>query len=117
MPLTDGQQTGELPLTACVRLQRHCVVAGDFGQPAFQLVDQLSVTDSLIFRSERMNVGKFGPGNGLHLSSGVELHGATAERDHGAVEGEIAVRQPPQPTQHLVFAAVEMEVGVGHELA
>ena len=63
-----------------------------------------------------MHVGKAGPGQRHHLRRGVELHGAGAERNHGAVEREIAVRQPAQIAQHLRFRAVLDENGMSHEL-
>ena len=48
----------------------------DLNTQTFQLVDQLKVALGLLERRERMDVGELGPGHRLHLSGGVELHGA-----------------------------------------
>ena len=43
MVAADRQQPGELALAAGVRLQRDGVVAGDLGEPALELPDELEV--------------------------------------------------------------------------
>ena len=44
----DREQARVLALRAGVRLQRHRVVAGDLGEPAFEVVDQLEVAADLL---------------------------------------------------------------------
>ena len=109
----DRQQPGELALAAGVGLDADGVVAGDLGQPVLELGDQLAETGRVVVRRERMEVGELGPGDRLHLRGGVELHRAGAERDHGAVEGEVAIGEAAQVAQHLVLGAVAVE----HRLA
>jgi hypothetical protein len=98
----DRQQPGELTLRAGVGLQRDRVVAGDVAQPAAQLSTSARMPLGLLARREGVDLGELGPGDRLHLGRGVELHRARPERDHPAVEGEVAVGQPPQIAQHRV---------------
>ena len=51
-----------------------------------------------------MDVGQLGPAHGLHLYGGVELHRARAERDHRAVEGDVAVYEPAHVAHQLGLA-------------
>ncbi len=87
----DREQAGELALAARVRLQRDGVVAGHVGEPALELVDQLEGPGDVGRGRERVEGRELGPGDGLHLGGGVELHRARAERDHPAVERVVAV--------------------------
>ncbi len=111
----DGQQTGVLALAAGVGLERHGGVARDLHQHRLQLADEGAVAGGLVGRGEGVDAGQLGPRDRFHLGRGVELHGAAAERDHRTVEGQIPVGQAAQPPQHLVLAAVAVEVGVGQE--
>ena len=53
--LADREQARVLALRAGVRLQRHRVVAGDLGEPALEIVEQLEVALRLVDRRERMD--------------------------------------------------------------
>ncbi len=114
--LVDREQSGELALRAGVRLQRHRVVAGDLGEPALQVGEQLGVARELLGRGERVDVREAGIGHRLHLGGRVELHRAGAERDHAAVEGVVTVGELPQVAQHRRLGAVRVEDRVGEEL-
>ena len=109
----DREQPGQLALRAGVRLHRDPVVAGRLGQPLLQLVDQLAVARGVLGRRERVQVGEAGHRDRLHLGGGVELHRARPERDHAAVEGVVARREPPQVAQHLRLGAMCREDLVG----
>ena len=109
----DRQQAGQLALRPGVRLQRHGVVAGDLAQPAAQLVDQAADAAGLLVRRERVHLGELGPGHRHHLGGRVELHRARAERDHAAVEGEVAVGEAAQVAQHRGLGVVGREHRVG----
>ena len=98
--VADGEQAGELTLRAGVGLQRHLVVAGDLRQPVLERVGQLGVSTGLVGRRERVQRCEAGLADRLHLRGRVQLHGAGAERDHRAVECEVAVGQQPQVAQH-----------------
>ena len=111
----DRQQPGELPLRAGVGLQRDRVVAGDLGQPALEVVDDREVAGGLIQRRERVDAGELRPGDRLHLGGGVELHRAGPERDHRAVQGEVAVGEPAQVAHHRGLGVVRGEDRVGQE--
>ena len=105
----DGQQPGELALRAGVGLDRDPVVAGDLGQPALELVDELAVAGGVLGRREGVQVGEAGQADRLHLGGGVELHRARAERDHAAVQRVVAGREAAQVAQHLGLAVVGAE--------
>ena len=57
------------------------------------------------------------PGHRHHLGGGVELHRAGAERDHGAVEREIAVGELAHVAQQLGLRAMIVEDRMGQERA
>ena len=107
--LADREQARELALGAGVRLQRDRVVARDRAQPALEVVDQRDVAVGLVERRERMDRRELGPGDGLHLGRRVELHRARAERDHRAIERDVAARERAQVAQHLRLGAVRAE--------
>ena len=102
----DGQQAGELALGSGVRLDGDLVVAGDLGQLGFEVLDQFAPAGGLGFRGEGVDGGELRPGDGFHLGGGVQLHGARAQRDHGAVQGEVAVREAADVAQQLGLGAV-----------
>ena len=62
-----------------------------------------------------MDVGELRPGDGEHLGGGVELHGAGAERNHGAVEGEIAVGEAAHVAKDFGLGVVLVEDGMGED--
>ena len=87
------EEAGELTLRTRVGLQRHRVVPGDLAQRGFEVGEQLGVARGLVGGREGVHVGELGPRDRHHLGGRVELHGAGPERDHRAVEREIAVGQ------------------------
>jgi hypothetical protein len=89
--LQDRQQARVLALAAGVRLQADRRKSRDLGQPRRQLAEQLPVALGLVERRERVQRGELRPGDRQHLGGGVELHGARAERDHGAIERQVLV--------------------------
>ncbi len=111
----DREQPGELALRPGVRLQRHGVVPGDLDEPGLERADQLEVAVGLVERRERVDAGELDPGDRLHLRRRVELHRARAERDHRAVEGDVAITEPADVAQHRRLAAVRGEDRVGEE--
>ena len=112
----DREQARELALRAGVGLEGDGVVAGDLAQPRRQVVDEGADALGLLRRRERVEVGELRPGDRLHLRGGVELHGARAERDHAAVEREVAVGEAAQVAQHRRLGVVRVEDRVGEEL-
>ena len=112
----DREQPGELSLRAGVRLQRDGVVAGDRAQPALEVADQRDVPVGLVERRERVDRRELGPRHGLHLGRRVELHRAGAERDHRAVERDVAPRERAEIAQHLRLGAVRAEDRVREEV-
>ena len=109
----DRHQPGELPLAARVGLQADPVVAGDLGQPVAQLGDQFGVAGRGRRVDERVQAGEARVADRLHRCRGVELHGAGAQRDHAAVEREVAVGEGAKVAHQLGLAAV----GVEHRVA
>ena len=63
-----------------------------------------------------MDVGELRPRDGDHLRRGVQLHRARPERDHRAVECQVAVAQPTEIPEHLVLAVVAVEHRLREEL-
>ncbi len=108
----NRQQTGVFPLGASIGLQADAGIAGGRAQPGAQLCVQLGIARALRRRRKRVDVGKFGPGDGNHLAGGVELHGATAQRNHAAVQRQILVRQHADVAQHAGFGVVGVEYRV-----
>ena len=51
--------------------------------------------------AKRMQIAKLGPGDRDHFGRGVELHRARAQRDHRAVERQVAVGQTAQIAQSI----------------
>ena len=109
----NGEQPGVFALRARVRLHRDGVVSGDLAQLRRQIVDQFLVPERLIGRCERMHLGKFRPRDGQHLGGRVQFHGARPQRNHRAVEGQIAVSEAAHIARHLAFGPIHMEDRVG----
>ena len=115
--LADREQARVLALRAGVGLQRHRVVAGDLARASAR--GRRSARGSRAAWSSGANGwmrAELGPRDRLHLGGRVELHRARAERDHRAVEREVAVGEPAQVAQHLVLGAVRVEHRVREEL-
>ena len=111
----DREQPGIFALRAGIRLQRDRVIAGDVAQPFFQPGKQRVIAAGLIGRRERMQAAELGPGQRDHLGGRVQLHGAGAERDHRAVEREVAVGELAHVAQQLGLGAVRVEYRVGEK--
>ncbi|MNF93002.1 hypothetical protein D3C84_756620 [compost metagenome] len=90
-------------------MQRDRVVAGGGAEHRFQLVGQLLVAGALLGRGERVQGAEFGPGHRDHFAGGVEFHGARAQRDHGAIQGQVLVRQFAQVAHQLGFRVITVE--------
>ena len=110
----DGEESGQLALAPGVGLHGHLGVAGGLSQPCLQVVDQFEVAGSSRRGRQGMDVGEAPQPDRFHLGRRVELHGARTERDHAAVEREVAIRQTAQVAQHRRLGAVLREDGV-HE--
>ncbi|KZX20287.1 hypothetical protein ACH61_02610 [Rathayibacter tanaceti] len=115
VPAADRQEPGELPLRAGVGLERDRVVAGEVGQPPLQLVDQRERALHVGLGRERVQVRELGPADRLHLSGGVELHRAGAERDHAAVQRVVGIGEALEEAHHRRLAVVAAEDGVHEE--
>ncbi|KAG1535162.1 hypothetical protein G6F50_015375 [Rhizopus delemar] len=99
----DRQQAGVFALRARVGLQADVVVAGDLAQRGRQAINQLVVALALRSGCERVDQRELGPGDRDHLGGGVQRHGARAQRDHRAIQGQILVGQAAQVAQHVGF--------------
>ena len=107
--LMNGLQPGILALCTGVGLERHARKAGDVGQPPAQLRQHGGIALRLAFGGEGVDVGKGRPGDGGHLGSGIELHGARAQRDHRMHQRDVAVFQPLQVADEFRFAVEAVE--------
>ena len=70
----------------------------------FRSSNSLPIPARLFGGRERMKRTEFRPGDWNHLGGGVELHGAGAERNHRAVERQIAISE---------FAHITQQFGLG----
>ncbi len=77
----------------------------------------MGVAAGLVCGRKGVNGGELRPGDRRHLAGGVELHGARAQRNHGAVERDVLVGQTAQVAQHFSLAAIAMEHRMGEECA
>ncbi|CAI8728808.1 putative metal-dependent RNase [Pseudomonas sp. IT-P218] len=111
----DGQQAGVFTLGTGVRLQRDRVVAGGGAEHRFQFIGQLLVAGALLGRGERVQGAEFSPGHRDHFAGGVEFHGARAQRDHGAIEGQVLVGELAQVAHQLGFRVVAVEHRVAED--
>ena len=105
----DGHHAGVFALAAGVGLQADAGVTGGLAEPGAQLLVELGVTRALVLGAIGVDVGKLGPGDRDHLAGGVELHGATAQRDHGAVQRQVEIGQAADVAQHAGLAVVGVE--------
>ena len=87
----DGQKTRQLALGAGVGLDGDLGVAGDLGQPPLNLFYQCAPTGGCFLWCVGVDACKLRPGDGFHGGGGIELHGAGAQRDHGAVERQVLI--------------------------
>ncbi len=115
--VTDGEKPCIFPLRTGIRLHGEGIITGDRAQLFGEIVDHFLVTERLIGRHEGMDVGKFRPGDRQHFRCRVQFHGAGTERDHRAVERQIAVRKAADVTGHLAFGTVHVEDRMRHVLA
>ena len=112
VPGADHQQTRELPLGAGVGLQGYPGKARGCRQPGLEVGQQAPVTAGLGFGGKGMERRKGRPAHGRQFGRPVELHRATAERDHGVHQRKIAAHQALDVAQQLGFAAVVVEHGL-----
>ena len=111
------QQARIFALAAGIGLQADTGVARGLAQPLAQLGVQQRVALQLVGRGKRVHVGKLGPGDGNHLAGGIELHGATAQRDHAAVQRQVFVAEAADVAQHGRLAVVAVKHGMGEKRA
>ncbi len=111
----NGQQAGIFTLRTGVGLQRNGVIAGGGAEHGLQLVGQLLVTGALLGGGERVQVAELGPGYRDHFAGCIELHGARAERDHGAVQRQVLVGQFSQVAHQLGFRVIAIEHRVAED--
>jgi hypothetical protein len=112
----DHEQTRVLALGAGIGLQRHGGVARRHAQHVFEIGDDRGVAFGLVGRGKRMQGPEFRPGHRNHFRRRVELHRARAQRNHRAVERDVAVGEPAQIAQHLRFGVIAVEGRVREEL-
>ena len=111
----DDEQAGVFALGAGVGLEGDGGKAGDFGEPGFKLAEERGVAGGLFAGREGVQAPELGPGHGEHFRGGVELHGAGAQRDHGAGEREVARLQLADVAEHLGLGMVAVEDGMSEE--
>ena len=115
MIMTNRQQARVFALCARVRLHTNGVVTGQFHQPVSQLRDHLLITFSLFRRAERVQFGKFRPGDRDHLGGGVQFHGAGTQRDHRLIQRQIFTLQRVHIAHHFGFAVVAIKHRMGED--
>ena len=109
MVVADNCQAAVLTGGTGVRLQGDTCETGHLGQNMLDVVNHFKVSFGLIFRHEGMDGTEFGPAERQHLRSGVQLHGAAAQRNHGAIERKVLHLQLLHVAHHLGFGMVAVE--------
>ena len=117
LPGLDHEQAGIFPLAAGVGLEADAGVARGLGEPFAELPLEHCIALALVGGGEGMDVCELRPRDRDHLARGVELHRATAERDHRAVEREIAVGERPDVAEHRRLGVVRVEHRMREEVA
>ncbi len=112
----DGEEAGEFALGAGVGLERDGVEAGAFGEPGFELGEEGAVALGLRGGGEGVEGVDVGPAEGEHFSGGVEFHGAGAEGDHAAVQGDVFVLEVAEVAHHGGLRVMGIEDRVGQYL-
>ena len=115
MPATNGEESRVLALRACVRLQADGGETGDLREPRLKVARQLRIPRKSRRIGERMHVGESWVPNRLHLRGGVQLHRATTERDHGARQTYILLRESEDVSKHLALRAVQRKDWVSED--
>ncbi|KAB5587884.1 metal-dependent RNase [Ceratobasidium theobromae] len=112
----DGEQARELALGARGRLQGDSVVAGELREALGELGEDDPPADRLLRGGVGVDPGerRLEPDGGLGCR--VELEGARAQRDHRAVQGEVAVPEAPDVAHERGLRAVGVEGRMGEEL-
>jgi hypothetical protein len=108
----DDTETGEFSLGSRVGLERDGIETGDVSEVGLELVNEYLVTLGLVEGNEGVEGRELGPGDGEHLSGGVELHGARSEGDHGVGKRQILGLEVVDVTEHLSLGVVLVEDGV-----
>jgi len=80
-------------------------------------LDDLSVAAGLIDWYKGVNVAKLRPGKWDHAARAVELHRATAQRDHRVNQAEILGLQVMNVAKHLGLRVMRIEDGVRKDVA
>ena len=101
VPGANHQQPGVFPLGTGIGLQRHGGKARQGGQPLLEIVGQTAIALGLIGWGKGMQGRKRRPAHRLQLGGGVELHGATAQRDHPVHQRQITAHQTLDVAQQL----------------
>ena len=100
----DQHQAGQLALRAGGGLQAHLLHAADLGKHALELVKQRQGALQKVRRRQRMDLRKAGKTRDDFVDLGIVFHRARAERIKLAFDGEIALRQAGEMTQHFKLA-------------
>src|SRR6185369_8888095 len=100
-----------------VRLERDAREAGDLGEVALELGEDLLVALRLLARREGVEPVERGPRDRDHLARGVQLHRARAERDHAVREREVAALELLYVAEHRGLGVVAPEDRVLEVLA
>ena len=72
-------------------------------------LDNRMIALDLVIGCERMNRAEFRPGKWNHAAGAVELHRATAQRNHAVHETQILRREMVNISEHLSFRMVFVE--------
>ncbi|CAB4874657.1 unannotated protein [freshwater metagenome] len=112
----NREEASEFTLATRVRLETDGVVAGQFGEPLFQLRDEEKVPADVRCGREGVDSSEFAPRDGFHFGCRVELHRARPERNHSAVEGEVLVCETLEEAHHRRFTVVRVEHGMSEDV-
>ena len=115
MVTADGEKAGVFALRASIGLERDGVEAGAFGQPGLQLGEELTVALGLCGGGKGVEGIHLRPAQGQHFGGGIQLHGAGAEGDHAAVQGDVFVLEAAEIAHHGRLRVVAVEDRMGED--
>ena len=112
----DDTQTGVLARSAGVRLQRDALQTGDLDQCRGEVLDHLNVSGRLIHGSIGVDVLELRTTERQHFRSGIELHRARTQRNHGVSQRDVSALKALDVTHQLGLGVILSEEFLLHEL-
>ena len=109
MPGANHQQTRELPLGPCIRLQRHTGETGELSQPALEVLRHAQIAFQLVSGGKGVNAPELPPAHRRQLRCRIELHGAATKRNHPVHQRKVFADQTLDVAKQLGLTAIAVK--------